>query len=35
MTHGHVKMTSNRGGKITTGKGDVSYRQKHEGEYRW
>ena len=35
MTHGHVKMTSNRGGKITTGKGDVSYRQKHVGEYRW
>jgi len=35
MKHGHVKMTSTRGGKITTEVGDISCKQKHVGEYRW
>jgi hypothetical protein len=35
MEHGHVKMESKRGGKITTSNGDVSYTQQHSGEYKW
>jgi len=35
MTHGHVKMTSTRGGKIILEKGDVRYKQEHVGEYKW
>jgi len=35
MEHGHVKMISNREGKLITKDGDVCYKQNHEGEYRW
>jgi len=35
MDHGHVKLTSTREGTIKTGKGDIIYKQAHEGVYTW
>ena len=35
MEHGRVKMSSTRGGKIHTEKGDIIYRQQHDIDCNW